>query len=83
MTPLGTRYEDAYARAFPFNQLVEGMIQPRMVNETAELMREGARQNVGMNVIINNRAGGNAPRIAQLVAERFLSQQASGMDRPS
>jgi uncharacterized protein YecE (DUF72 family) len=80
MTPLGTRYEDAYALAFPFNQLVEGMLQPRMVDETAELMREGARQNVSVNVIINNRAGGNAPRIAQLVAKHFLSKEAASID---
>jgi uncharacterized protein YecE (DUF72 family) len=77
MTPLGTRYEDAYARAFPFNQLVEGMLQPRMIHETAELMNEGIRQNVRMNIIINNRAGGNAPRIARLIADRFLSERSS------
>jgi uncharacterized protein YecE (DUF72 family) len=74
MTPLGTRYEEAYARAFPFNRLVEGMVQPRMIDETAELMNDGIRQNVRMNIIINNRAGGNAPCIAQLIAERFLSE---------
>jgi uncharacterized protein YecE (DUF72 family) len=73
MTPLGTRYEDAYARAFPFTNLVEGMLQPRMIEETAELMEEGIGQDVRMNIIINNRAGGNAPRIAQLIADRFLS----------
>ena len=28
MTPLGTRYEDAYAKAFPFDRLVEGMLSP-------------------------------------------------------
>jgi uncharacterized protein YecE (DUF72 family) len=77
MTPLGTRYEDAYAQAFPFNQLVEGMLQPRMIEDTAELMREGTRQKVTVNVIINNRAGGNAPRIAQLAAERFLSLESA------
>jgi len=79
MTPLGTRYEDAYARAFPFNRLVEGMLQPRMIDETAELLKEGIRQNVRMNIIINNRAGGNAPRIAQLIAERFLSKRADAV----
>jgi uncharacterized protein YecE (DUF72 family) len=78
MTPLGTRYEEAYARAFPFSRLVEGMLQPRMIDETAELMNEGIRQNVRMIVIINNRAGGNAPRIAQLVAERFLAEPSEG-----
>lgn len=73
MTPLGTRYEEAYARAFPFTDLVEGMLQPRMIDETAELMAEGISQNQRMNIIVNNRAGGNAPRIAQLIAHRFLA----------
>lgn len=73
LTPLGTRYEDAYARAFPFDKLVEGMVQPKMVEEAVGLMEEGIKQHVQMNIIINNRAGGNAPRIAQLIAERFLA----------
>ena len=77
MTPLGTRYEDAYAQAFPFAQLAEGMLRPEMIDETAQVMKEGIRQGVQVNVIINNRAGGNAPRIAQLVAERFLSNEAA------
>jgi hypothetical protein len=80
MTPRGTRYEEAYARAFPFSQLVEGMLQSGMVDETVALMKEGTKQNVLMNVIINNRAGGNAPRIAQLVAERFLSTETPATD---
>ncbi len=73
MTPLGTRYEDAYARAFPFTTLVEGMLQPAMIEDTAALMAGAIEQQVRINVIINNRAGGNAPRIAQLIADRFLS----------
>jgi hypothetical protein len=71
MTPLGLRYEDAYAQAFPFNKLVEGMMQYEMVEETAELMLKGLKQKVNMNVIINNRAGGNAPMIAQQVVKKF------------
>lgn len=38
MTPLGTRYEDAYAKAFPFERLIEEMIQPGMIPQTARLM---------------------------------------------
>lgn len=72
MTPLGVRYEDAYAKAFPFDRLVEEMIQPEMIGQTAELMQAGIGQGVEVNVIINNRAGGNAPRIAQQVANRFF-----------
>ena len=73
MTPRGTRYEDAYARAFPFDKLVEGMLQPGMIDETVVLMEEAIRQGIRLHIIINNRAGGNAPLIAQLLADRFLS----------
>jgi uncharacterized protein YecE (DUF72 family) len=73
MTPRGTRYEDAYARAHPFAKLVPGMLSRAMVAETVELMREGIDQGAEVNVIINNRSGGNAPMIAQLIAERFLA----------
>jgi hypothetical protein len=68
------RYENAYAKAFPFDALVEGMLQDKMVEETVELMKAGAGQGVRVNVIINNRAGGNAPLIAERIAEGFLAQ---------
>jgi len=73
MTPLGIKYEEAYAQAFPFNKLVEGMLPPEMVKETAELMRQGVNEGVNIYVIINNRSGGNAPLIAKEIARRFLS----------
>jgi hypothetical protein len=72
MTPIGLKYEDAYAQAFPFDKMVEGMMQNEMLEETGELMRTGVKQGIRINVIINNRAGGNAPMIAQQVAKRFL-----------
>jgi Protein of unknown function DUF72 len=72
LTPLDMRYEDAYAKAHPFDKLVEGMMQPEMVRETADIMRKAIQENAETNVIINNRAGGNAPAIAQKVAEEFL-----------
>jgi uncharacterized protein YecE (DUF72 family) len=77
MTPIGMRYEEAYLKAFPFDKMVEGMMSPRMPEETAQVMIEAIKQGVQANVIINNRAGGNAPLIAQKVAETFLqgSQQ--------
>jgi hypothetical protein len=72
MTPIGIRYEDAYARAHPFDGLVEGMLQPRMIEESARLMWEGIQQGFQMSIIINNRSGGNAPLIAQQIARKFL-----------
>ena len=73
MTPRGMRYEDAYARAHPFNTLVEGMMTPQMVNETTDIMHAAIEDGVQINVIINNRAGGNAPLIAQKIARQFLN----------
>jgi uncharacterized protein YecE (DUF72 family) len=72
MTPIGTRYEDAYAKAHPFDKLVEGMLQPQMVLDAAALMRRAVDEEVQTMILINNRAGGNAPLIAQRVVDEFL-----------
>ena len=69
------RYEEAYAQAHPFNALVEEMLHPAMVEETVELMQAAINQDVDVNVIINNRAGGNAPLVARQIAQRFLNMQ--------
>jgi uncharacterized protein YecE (DUF72 family) len=74
MTPIGMRYEDAYAKAHPFDKLVEGMLQPEMVRETADIMRSAIEESIETSILINNRAGGNAPIIAQRVAEEFLKK---------
>jgi uncharacterized protein YecE (DUF72 family) len=72
MTPRGMRYEDAYARAHPFNALVEGMLNRQMVKETAGLVQAAVDQGLKTHIIINNRSGGNAPLIAQQIAKEFL-----------
>lgn len=72
MTPLRMRYEEAYLKAYPFDRLVEGMLSPRMVGETAQLMVAAVGSGVSINVIVNNRAGGNAPLTAQKISGRFL-----------
>ncbi len=75
MTPLRVRYEEAYARTFPFNKMVAGMMSPRMVEDSVALMREAIARDTHVNVLINNRAGGNAPQMAQEVAKRFLEKR--------
>ncbi|MHC1724714.1 MAG: DUF72 domain-containing protein [Syntrophobacteraceae bacterium] len=72
MTPIGMRYEDAYAKAFPFDRLLDEMIQPGMISQTAKLMWECIEQEIEINVVINNRAGGNAPRLAQKIVKEFI-----------
>lgn len=74
MTPRGIRYEKAYAMAFPFDREVEGMMTPGMAEQTAELMVKAIEQGVAMHVVINNRAGGNAPIIARKIS-RLVSNE--------
>lgn len=71
MTPRGTRYEEAYAKAHPFDRLIPGMLQPGMVHDTVDIMAAATTRGLPIHVIVNNRAGGNAPLIARLIAERF------------
>jgi uncharacterized protein YecE (DUF72 family) len=73
MTPRGMRYQDAYARAHPFSAMVDGMLNPQMVDETADIMGAAIADDTQINVIINNRSGGNAPIIAQKIAKEFLA----------
>lgn len=72
MTPRGMRYEDAYKKAHPFDRLVHGMLSSEMINETVDIMKDAFENNAGINVVINNRSGGNAPLIAREIASRFL-----------
>jgi len=52
------------------------MLQPEMILETVDIMGQAVSQEVLVNVLINNRAGGNAPLIAQMIAKRFLQKTA-------
>jgi uncharacterized protein YecE (DUF72 family) len=71
VTPLKMRYEEAYAKAHPFDKMVPGMLQPKMVQETARLMRQGIAEGFKVYVLTNNRSGGNAPLITQGIARAF------------
>jgi len=66
------KYDESYKKAYPFDRLIEGMLNPRMIQETVEITLEAIDRGVGVNVIINNRAGGNAPMIAQEISDGFL-----------
>ncbi|MBW2624105.1 MAG: DUF72 domain-containing protein [Deltaproteobacteria bacterium] len=72
MTPLKMNYQESYRRAFPFDKLVEGLMSGKMIEEAVEIIRAVIRRGYRANVIINNRAGGNAPLIAQEISKRFL-----------
>lgn len=48
-----------------------------MVLETVEIVKADIEKRVLVNIIVNNRAGGNAPLIAQAIAEKFLGKPES------
>lgn len=75
MTPLRMSYEASYAKAFPFDQMADGTMNHERIDDAIEIILEGIRQKKRMTLIINNRAGGNAPMIAQQMAKRLHGVQ--------
>ena len=75
ITPLRMSYEESYAKAFPFDKMVPGMLDPEMIEDTAKIVNEAIKDKVQVNLIINNRAGGNAPLIAQKIADRLHKEK--------
>jgi uncharacterized protein YecE (DUF72 family) len=71
ITPLRMRYDETYQKAHPFDKMIEGMMSHQMIGDAVEIMYEAIDQGVGINVIINNRAGGNAPIIGNMIKEAF------------
>ena len=61
------------------------MLQPEMIFETVQIMREAIEQGLTVNVLVNNRADENAPLIAQEIAQKFLSkdQSTTGIQKDS
>jgi len=54
-------YEESYQKAFPFNKMVPGMLDPEMIEDTVKIVNEAIKYKIQANLIINNRVGGNAP----------------------
>lgn len=79
LTPLNMRYSDAYELAHPFDRPVPDLSEtPQaryMVNDVAALVYRAEAQGALVNVIANNRAWGNAPALAQAIAERILAEE--------
>jgi len=71
LTPRHVRYEEAYAAAFPFDRLREELISPGMIEDTISIIGETVEGEGRVTVIVNNRAAGNAPLLAQMIADRF------------
>jgi hypothetical protein len=66
-------YEKSFAKAFPFDKMIPGMLDPENFEDTAKIVNEAIKDKVQVNLIVNNRAGGNAPLIAEKIANRLHS----------
>jgi uncharacterized protein YecE (DUF72 family) len=55
--------------------MVPGMLDSEMIEDTAKIVNEAQTDKVQVYLIINNRAGGNAPLIAEKIAERLHSEK--------
>ena len=68
-------YEESYAKAFPFDKMVSGMLDPEMIEDTVQIVNEAIKDKIQANLIINNWGGGNAPLIAHGIADRLHSEK--------
>ena len=59
--------------------MTAGMLDPEMIEDTAKIVNEAANDKVQVNLIINNRAGGNAPLIAESIADRLHPERQQGL----
>ena len=71
LTPRGMSYEKTYTLAHPFDTMIDGMLHNGTVEETVEIIRGVVRRGSQLYLFINNRAGGNAPLIAQRIAREL------------
>ena len=67
LTPLKMSYEAAKKRAEPSTKIVEAF--PQMRRKTVQLERQAVCEGRHANVLVNNRAEGNAPLTVQALIE--------------
>ncbi len=67
LTPLGLKYEQAVERYKPYDRIVQP--QPRMRQETIDLVKQAAAEGISAYVLANNRSEGCSPLTVQALAE--------------
>jgi hypothetical protein len=50
-----------------------------MIEHTVKIVNEAIKDKIQVNLIINNRAGGNAPLIVQKIADRIHAEKQQGL----
>lgn len=76
LTPRRVPYEKAYALGYPFDRSVPELAEDpsvrAMIEETTALMFKAIELGSVLNILVNNRAYGNAPELSREIAGRFL-----------
>ena len=76
LTPLRLTYAKAYAQAHPFDKPVDAIVNSKggkdMILDVTALAFQASSQKATLNIIANNRAWGNSPKLAQAVATSLL-----------
>jgi hypothetical protein len=55
--------------------MVPRMLDPEVIEDTTKIVKEAVKGKVQVNLIINDRAGGKAPLIAEKIAERLRKEK--------
>lgn len=75
LTPLKMRYKDAYALTHPFDKPVPEIAESEegqaMIDDAAALIMDAISQHKTVNMVLNNRAYGNAPDLGPEIASRL------------
>lgn len=76
LTPLRMPYARAYAHAHPFDkpapELVDHASANRMIDDSNALIFKAIEAGQVLNILVNNRAWGNAPALTAEIARRFF-----------
>lgn len=79
LTPRDMKYAQAYAIAHPFDAPAPEIADTReardMVLDATALVFQAEAKNALLNLIVNNRAWGNAPDLARTIARRVLDEK--------
>lgn len=76
LCPREMPYADALSHAYPFNQAVPALSETpqarQMIDEAAALAFKAMEQSAELALIMNNRAWGNSPLLAQALSEKII-----------
>jgi hypothetical protein len=61
----------------PFEKIIG--LDPEMIEDTAKIVNEAAKDKVQVNLIVSNRAGNNTPLISEKIAGHLHGEKQQGL----